>query len=140
MAKLTREEEDAYYARVEEMKKLSLAVGKALGKTCNTVFDAIEGTEPGPALRAIIDQGWETVRQYDRGLARLVELGHEPWVEGFKNDNEWRVDGLREDLAKLEAKQKDVACLPTARNGHDSVQGEKDLRRGSSICSRAIKE
>ena len=139
MTKMTREEEDAYYARVEEMKNLSIEVGKAVGKAGNSVFDAIEGTEPGPALQAIIDKGWETVRQYDRALARHIELGYEPWVASFKDKYEWRVDGIREDLAKLEAKQRD-ACLPTAKNGHGKAQGEKDLRRGSSICSRAIKE
>jgi len=118
MTKMTREEEDAYYARLEEASNLSLEVGKALGKTCNSVFDAIEGTEPGPALQAIIDKGWETVRQYDRAIARHIELAYEPWLAEFKDDYEWRIDGLREDLAKLEAKQKGTAYLHVVKSGH----------------------
>ena len=110
-------------AKRDEETRLRSEFGNGLGKISNDTFDAIKRTGPGPALQAIIDKGWEKVRQYDRALARLTELGNERWVASFKEDYEWRADRLRANLAKLEAKQKGAA-LPTANNGHGKAKGD----------------
>jgi len=86
----------------DEMKRLCSEFDHDFGGVANQVFGAIKKVPAGPALKAIIERGQAKVAKYEDVLSQLSAVH----ATNFRKDYDERVERLRNNLVKLNEKQK----------------------------------